>query len=62
MLVLSRKENEELVIGDGIVVRIIGIAGGRVQVGIEAPRDVRIRRGEIAPLAMNQDEYETPAA
>jgi carbon storage regulator len=62
MLVLSRKENEELVIGDKIVVRIIRIAGGRVQLGIEAPSEVSIRRAEIAPLSIDRDDYEAPAA
>lgn len=47
MLVLSRKEGEQLVIGDNIVVTVSRIAGNRVSIGIEAPRDVRIVRGEL---------------
>ena len=50
MLVLSRKEGEKIVIGDGIVLTINRIAGNRVMVGIEAPRDVRIVRGELERL------------
>ena len=49
MLVLSRKEGEKLVIGDNVVVTINRIAGNRVAVGIEAPRDVSIVRGELKP-------------
>ncbi|TWT97286.1 carbon storage regulator [Neorhodopirellula pilleata] len=49
MLVLSRKEGEKLVIGDNVVITINRIAGNRVAVGIEAPRDVSIVRGELKP-------------
>lgn len=49
MLVLSRKVGERLVIGDNITVVINRIAGNRVTIGIEAPSDVRIVRGELSP-------------
>ena len=47
MLVLSRKEGERLVIGDNVVVTVNRISGNRITLGIEAPRDVRIVRGEL---------------
>ena len=47
MLVLSRKEGEQLMIGDNVVLTITRISGNRVAIGIEAPRDVRIVRGEL---------------
>jgi carbon storage regulator CsrA len=47
MLVLSRKIGEKLVIGDNITVVVSKIAGNRVTLGIEAPGDVRIVRGEL---------------
>ncbi|KAA5545140.1 carbon storage regulator [Roseiconus nitratireducens] len=47
MLVLSRKAGEKLVIGDDVVLTINRISGNRVAIGIEAPRDVRIVRGEL---------------
>lgn len=50
MLVLSRKEGEKILIGDGIVLTINRINGNRVAIGIEAPRDVRVVRGELDPL------------
>jgi carbon storage regulator len=50
MLVLSRKEGEKILIGDGVVLTINRIAGNRVAIGIEAPRSVRVVRGELAPL------------
>ena len=47
MLVLSRKIGDKLMIGDDLVLTITRIAGNRVAIGIEAPRDVRIVRGEL---------------
>lgn len=47
MLVLSRKEGERLVIGENVIITINRIAGNRITLGIEAPRDVRIVRGEL---------------
>jgi carbon storage regulator len=48
MLVLTRKPNEQLLIGDRrITVTVLEIRGGRVRLGIEAPDDVSIRRREI---------------
>jgi carbon storage regulator len=47
MLVLSRKTAEKIVIGDNIVVTVIRVAGGRVQLGIEAPREMSIKRSEL---------------
>jgi carbon storage regulator len=48
MLVLSRKPGEKLVIGDGITVTVLEVIGGRVRIGIAAPEDIRILRGELA--------------
>lgn len=51
MLVLSRKEGERLVIGDNVVITVNRISGNRITLGIEAPRDIRIVRGELEPLS-----------
>lgn len=50
MLVLSRHANEEIAIGKDITVKILHLKGGRVRIGIEAPKEVNIRRGELDPL------------
>lgn len=50
MLVLSRKVGERLVIGDGVVVVVSKVSGNRVTLAIDAPREVRVVRGELAPL------------
>ena len=47
MLVLSRKVGQEIQIGDHIKIVINRIGGHRVTIGIEAPRDMRIVRGEL---------------
>lgn len=47
MLVLSRKVDESIVIGDDIVVKIVSIEKGIVKLGISAPKDVSIVRNEL---------------
>jgi len=47
MLVLSRKPNQGVSIGDHIHITVLGIERGRVKLGIEAPDEVRIDRDEL---------------
>jgi carbon storage regulator len=47
MLVLSRRENEEIKLGDSIVVTVVKLAGDRVRLGIQAPSNVLVLRGEL---------------
>ena len=47
MLVLSRKENETIQIGDDIEIRVLEVKGDTVRIGIEAPKSVDILRGEL---------------
>lgn len=49
MLVLTRKPNQQLQIGDGIVITVVKIRGNTIRLGIEAPKDVRILRSELEP-------------
>lgn len=47
MLVLSRKKNEAIMIGDGIVITVVDIRGDKVRLGVEAPKDVPVHRQEV---------------
>lgn len=47
MLILTRKRNESIRVGEQIVIRVMRTARGSVKLGIEAPDSVRIVRGEI---------------
>lgn len=49
MLVLSRKKDQQIIIGDNIVITIVQVAGNKVRVGIEAPREVLVLREELQP-------------
>ncbi len=61
MLVLSRKTDESILIGGNIIVKVSHIHGSRVQIAIEAPPDVSIRRSELVN-AVNALAVETPSA
>lgn len=47
MLVLSRKLGEKICLGEEITVTVLAIRGGQVRLGITAPADVRVLRGEL---------------
>ena len=48
MLVLTRKQNEKIRIGDSITITVLRLKGKAIRLGIEAPHDVNILRGEVA--------------
>lgn len=54
MLVLSRKVEQQIQIGEGIVITILQVKGNQVRVGIDAPRNVRVLRGELEPKSEDQ--------
>jgi len=47
MLVLTRKPRQQIMIGDDIVINVVEVQGDNVRIAIEAPRSVKIYRGEI---------------
>ena len=47
MLVLSRKRDERIVIGDNIVITIVEVRGDKVRLGIDAPAEVPVHRQEV---------------
>lgn len=56
MLVLSRKVDQEILVGDGIRIVVTRISGNRVSIGIEAPMHTSIVRGEMLRGEMSGDE------
>lgn len=48
MLILSRKKDQKIMIGDGIEVWVVDIRGDTVKIGIKAPREVKVFRFEVA--------------
>ena len=47
MLILTRKVNESLLVGDDIKLTVLGIKGGQVRIGISAPRNIEVHRQEV---------------
>ncbi len=56
MLVLTRKIGEQILIGDDIKVTLLRVRGNTVRIGIEAPPEVRIIRGELGPKSESNAE------
>ena len=52
MLVLSRKKNETIVLDGNIEIEVLQVKGNSVRLGIKAPREVRVLRGELKPFGM----------
>jgi len=59
MLVLTRKVNQSIVIGEGIEVVILEVRGEQVRLGIKAPRDVAVHRKEIFEQIRTENEAAT---
>ncbi len=47
MLVLTRKPRQQIMIGDDIVINVVEVQGENVRIAIDAPREIKIYRGEI---------------
>jgi carbon storage regulator len=56
MLVLSRRKDEDIVIGKDIVVRVVELRGDKVRLGIEAPREVPVHRREVADAIAREEQ------
>ena len=52
MLVLSRKRNEQVLVDGQITIEVLQIKGNTVRLGISAPREVKVMRGELKPFGM----------
>jgi carbon storage regulator len=47
MLILTRRPGETLIIGDDVTITVLGVKGGQVRIGINAPKDVSVHRQEV---------------
>jgi carbon storage regulator CsrA len=62
MLVLTRKRDEQIQIGNNVTITVVRLAGGTVRIGIDAPPEVWIRRGELLqgdPIASRAPTHST---
>ncbi len=60
MLILTRKRNERIMIGDSIEVVIVDIRGEQVQLGINAPREVPVHRREVYEAIVKENGHVMP--
>ncbi|MFH1312201.1 MAG: carbon storage regulator CsrA [Candidatus Eisenbacteria bacterium] len=60
MLILTRKRNERIMIGDNIEVVIVDIRGEQVQLGINAPKDVPVHRREVYEAIVRENGRVVP--
>lgn len=58
MLVLTRKANQSIRVGQDITITIVKIQGNSIRIGIEAPREVRVVRGELTPQTIDKSFIE----
>lgn len=54
MLVLTRKTNQSIMIGDDIEITVLSVSGDKVRIGIEAPRDISVFRREVIDNAESE--------
>lgn len=67
MLILTRRQGQALFIGDEVSVTVLGVRGGQVRLGVQAPRDIAIHREEVAqdygqPAEPDAEEAGQPSA
>ncbi|MBU0458878.1 carbon storage regulator CsrA [Patescibacteria group bacterium] len=61
-LVLSRKKDERIVIGDSISIMVVDIRGDKVRLGIDALRDITVHRKEVYDAIQRENPPTPPAA
>jgi len=59
MLVLSRKRDEKIMIGDNVVVTVVSIRGDKVRLGIDAPKSIAVHRSEVYEAIQRENQDAT---
>jgi len=59
MLILTRRMNETLVVGDDVRVTVLGINGNQVRIGVKAPRHIPVHREEIYEKIKKQESSDS---
>ena len=62
MLILSRRLNEKIVIGDDIIVSVVEVRGDQVKLGIDAPRNVKVFRQEVFDAIQEENKKAAAAS
>ena len=55
MLILTRRVNESLIVGDEVTVTVVAVKGNQVRLGVNAPRDIAVHREEVYERLKNED-------
>lgn len=62
MLILSRRINESIIVGDNIEIKIVDVSNRVVKLGIEAPKEVAVHRKEVYEAIKNENLLAAPMA
>ena len=60
MLILTRRVGEKIVIGDNVAITVVGLKGGQVRIGIDAPREITVHREEIYQRILKEQAANRP--
>jgi len=55
LLILTRRVNESLIVGDEVTVTVVAVKGNQVRLGVNAPRDIAVHREEVYERLKNED-------
>lgn len=61
MLILTRQVGEDIVIGEAVTVSVLGVKQGQVRLGIQAPKQIKVLRGELLDADRSVPDTATPA-
>jgi len=59
MLVLSRRRDESIMVGENVEIKIVGVSGNKVRLGITAPKSIEVHRKEIFEAIRREKSQKT---